>query len=568
MNREKAIEYAAKKIPTILPLEIQDVRDLCNDILDSNKSLETIADAFLSILGQDDLTFQFITGFNEILNSKSETPQPVALSDKETLAETKSNLPANSESFKNVKTETIGTSTTPIDTSLGGERNESSRVEKKISIRNNKVSNAERGTKTSMNAKPIIESVTSEKLDPLIQTKPFKKSTKFQKQQTPKQRKLKSLKEIDDVVNFLSMTYEEKNATKFKCTCEGKRHPIFSIAPNCLSCGKIICVKEGFNLTHCSFCNTELLSAAERSLLIEALKDEENDLNENLSTNQSFKTKKQLTKTYKISTGMGKNLFDQQDKLFDYLERQKERERKREQVLQEENKENASTIKSTKTLNKGEVLIDEDLKQAQERLNKLLHFQETSAERTKVIDNASDFSISTDVGLWGNARERALMLKKQQRNLRKWEKLERERNGRREKYVVSMDIGSDGKVVMKENVKNYGTVYANSDDDFNEISDIEDAEDLKEIQNHKDYLSKERELDQEQLQSKVWDYEENQKQFKKAVYVDNHDSDSDSGSESDGNKDDDKSELKEWRSRVQINTHDAESLEANILAVL
>ena len=209
---------------------------------------------------------------------------------------------------------------------------------------------------------------------------------------------------------------------------------------------------------------------------------------------------------------------------------------------------------------KEEAKVDKDLRAAQERLENLLHVQDTSAERTKVIDNASDFSISNDTGLWGSAREKALLLKKQQRNLRKWEKLERERNGRKDKYVVSMDIGADGNVVMKEKVKDHGKVYAGSDDELDNISDEEDARDLKDIHTYKEELSSEKELHSANLQSKVWDYEKDKQQFERPVYIG-----------SDTEESEDENDLKErsnWQPRVQVNSSNDTSVEQNILAVL
>ncbi|TKA69859.1 hypothetical protein B0A55_08918, partial [Friedmanniomyces simplex] len=53
---------------------------------------------------------------------------------------------------------------------------------------------------------------------------------------------------------------------KRKCNCMATRHPILDIAPNCLNCGKIICVKQG--LGPCTFCSTPLLSADDISKVL------------------------------------------------------------------------------------------------------------------------------------------------------------------------------------------------------------------------------------------------------------------------------------------------------------
>lgn len=264
-------------------------------------------------------------------------------------------------------------------------------------------------------------------------------------------------------------------------------------------------------------------------------------------------------KTYKISSGMGKNLFTEQDKLFDFIERKKERERKLQEVLKDKER-HEEEIRKADANKLEEENKDKDLIAAQDRLEKLLHFQDTSAERTKIIDNASDFSMSDEAGLWGSARERALMLKKQQRNLRKWEKLENERNGKRDKYVVSMDIGPNGKVTMKEVSKDKGNVFAGSDDELDEISDEEDAEDLRAIKNLKKEITENKELETSELQSSTWDYEKDQKKFQRLKYVGKP-------SSPDSEKDEEPP-TSEWKSRVQISADDKNALEENILAVL
>src|SRR6202012_2793840 len=59
---------------------------------------------------------------------------------------------------------------------------------------------------------------------------------------------------------------------KRKCNCMATRHPLLDIAPNCLNCGKIICVKQGFG--PCTFCGSPLLSTDEIAKVLRVLKDE------------------------------------------------------------------------------------------------------------------------------------------------------------------------------------------------------------------------------------------------------------------------------------------------------
>lgn len=520
-SREEAIDYAVKKIPEILPLEEQEIKDLCNQILDHNRSPDAIAEAFFNILGQEDLSFEFVFGFNDLLN-KTKEEAPIGENKKPTKEPSKT------------KSEAIAThKTLPQD---------KPQEPPLVQI-----------------SQPKIEEIKVT-LKPTKLSPPNKKPVVKEQPKTSKQKKLNSLEEINDAVKYLTAVHEEKDTDRYRCSCQGKIHPIFYIAPNCLSCGKIICVREGLHLNNCTFCGAELLPVKERMELVKTLKKEEDSINSGTETPETKREpKRKASKTYKISNGNGKNLFDQQDKLFDFIERQKERERKREEVLRERD-EQEKMRDAIETKAKEEAKVDKDLRAAQERLENLLHVQDTSAERTKVIDNASDFSISNDTGLWGSAREKALLLKKQQRNLRKWEKLERERNGRKDKYVVSMDIGADGNVVMKEKVKDHGKVYAGSDDELDNISDEEDARDLKDIHTYKEELSSEKELHSANLQSKVWDYEKDKQQFERPVYIG-----------SDTEESEDENDLKErsnWQPRVQVNSSNDTSVEQNILAVL
>lgn len=531
-RRNEAIDFAIKKIPEILPLDKQEIKDLCNQILDNNHNPDSIADAFFNILGQEDLPFQFVLEFNDILNNIKRD------STIEKLEEQKHKNQKDDNKLINIR-----------------KSNDNRVIENRETIEQAPL--IQISQKNTIVQKPVVAKIFDKK-----QSTNRKRET----QTSSKKNKLKSLEEIEDAVRYLSATHEEKDSGKYKCSCLGKLHPIFSIAPNCLSCGKIICVREGLHLNNCTFCGAELIPFNERMQLIEALKEEENSINNSSNTKpgkeqRTWENKKESPKTYKISTGMGKNLFDQQDKLFDFIERQKERERKREQVLRERDEQEKlkDTIKANAD-NKQDEIIDEDLRKAQERLENLLHFQDTSAERTKIIDNASDFNISNDVGLWGSAREKALLLKKQQRNLRKWEKLERERNGRKDKYVVSLDIKADGKVIMKETVKDNNEIYAQSDDDINDISDEEDIRDLQAIHDYKNQLSTEREIQDSTLQSKTWDYERDKEQFERPIYIG-----SDGEVSNIENKQKDKST---WKSRVQVNNSGDMSVEQNILAVL
>lgn len=475
MTKLQAIQYAVGAIAQILPLEENEVKDLCEQVLQGNGSnSENIAQGFLEILGQSDLAFEFVIRFNEVLSQQDE----VKVKKENTHQE--SAEPAARSALKTVRAPKPKIERSETPTEVGSSR---------------------------VSSTPVVEA-------------------KFEQNSSakPKTSKKQLIQEIDEVWKFLQLDHDEKSVTKFACSCQGNLHPLFEAAPNCLSCGKIICAREGLHLVRCSFCGTEFIPLEERLKIVQLLKKEkeelmiESSIKKSATQQQQSNRKNKYSKGLKISSGMGTNLFTEQDKLFDLVERQRERERKREEVLRNEEEEQRKEMENRKR-EEIERELDPDLIEAQERLNKLLYFQDTSAERTKIIDNAADFDISNDSGLWGTAQERALMLKKQQRNLRKWEKLEGERNGKRNKYVVSMDIGPNGKVTMKEVRKSKGKSNAESDDDLDDISDEDDLRDLRDIQKLKGEIESTKEQQNSGLQSKVWDYEKDKKQWEPPKYV-------------------------------------------------
>ncbi|CAI4045131.1 Rqt4p SKDI_11G2340 [Saccharomyces kudriavzevii IFO 1802] len=530
MARQQAIDYATKQVPQILPLEESDVKALCEQVLStSSDNPEQIASKFLEFLGHEDLSFEFVMRFNELLTQL----------DKEEVRKSKN---AHLEQ------------TTPI----------ASKSVPKLVTHNYK----NKGT-IEQPKKKINDDRKDLAKPPAVQpsNQNAKSQSKKKKKVHKSQQKLQSLQEIDDAIKILEL--RDSGSSNQTCNCQGIRHPVFEIAPNCLHCGKVICVKEGLNRGECGHCHEALITEEERAQMMKILNHEKNELNDSSSSSNdsnSISVPRKKTKSYKITSGMGKNLFAERDKLFDFIERKREREIKRNEVLKLQEKQE-DTSANEERFGEQDTAVEEnpELLAAQERLDRLLHFQDTSAERTKIIDNASDFSMNQEAGLWGSARERALALKKQQRNLRKWEKVEKERNGRREKYVVSMNIGSNGKVTMTEVPKDTQNVVADSDDELNDISDEEDISDLKYIHDLKDEIDTTKAMESSHLQSKTWDHERDKKQFDRPTYVKKN-----ANSAPNGKREENTHEVKDYdlRSRVQVDQNAESSVEQNILAVL
>ncbi|CCH62576.1 hypothetical protein TBLA_0H02920 [Henningerozyma blattae CBS 6284] len=556
MTRSQAIEYAAKIIPNIVPIEESDARVLCNGIVSNDWELEghdAISAKFFDILGQTDMAFEFVIEFNRLLSEKDthKTESAKILPTTNKTNHSQNNLKNSKESpniyDKNSKS-----------TMEKGQNNTAKR-ESSLTTKNSNsesdgytISQKFQGSKTKLN-----------------------NSTR-----SAKTKKARSLKEIEDVVKMLELEEEGGDIKNYICNCQGNRHPVFDAAPNCLLCGKIICAREGLHMKSCSFCGEELISSKERMMILELLKKEKEDINNNLNkTNlndsDKSKKKKKKEKIYMMSTAMGKNEFQKSDKQLMKMEKDLERERRRKMVLEgesiphEQSVENLSSTADTHDPN-----VDPDLVAAQERLDKLLYFQDTSAERTKIIDNASDFSMSDNGNIWGSARERALMLKKQQRNLKKWEKDERERNGRKDKYTVSLNIGKDGKVTMTESEKQRKPITESDieDDELLEtISDEEELSALREIRALKHEVSLDKQSESALLQNKVWDFEENLKQFSAPVYIGSTpvetNQDIDVADDNNCSKKGLAQNPDKLKSRIQIGASQDDTLEESVLAV-
>ena len=189
-----------------------------------------------------------------------------------------------------------------------------------------------------------------------------------------------------------------------RCSCVATRHPLQSAAPNCMSCGKVICLKEG--LGPCTFCGTPLLSPADIQSLIKELR---------------------------VERGREKMTVDREAHRRPEVSKAPAPFAQRRAAMEEE-----------KRLSEAEA-------RALEHRDKLLGFQAQNARRTIVRDEAADFDVSSAMAgtgnMWASPEQRARELKKQQKLLREMEWNARpEYEKRRE--VVSIDLVG-GRVVKK-----------------------------------------------------------------------------------------------------------------------
>lgn len=201
---------------------------------------------------------------------------------------------------------------------------------------------------------------------------------------------------LEAALKELDIKAEQPGKKRKPCQCQATKHPLLTAAPNCLSCGKIICTAEGVG--PCTFCEAPVLSKEQQVALIAEAKrkraEQKQQLNQPKKSSSSGGGGGMPAYASKLGGG---NVFAS--------------------FYDEEEEQNRLKAESHK--------------------EKLLEFQRTSAKRSTVIDQATDFELPTDQpNFWLSPQERALLIKKQQSNLRK---LERKGQSSKRK-VMTIDV--------------------------------------------------------------------------------------------------------------------------------
>ncbi|KAI5963598.1 uncharacterized protein KGF55_002478 [Candida pseudojiufengensis] len=305
-------------------------------------------------------------------------------------------------------------------------------------------------------------------------------------------RNITNLNEIESVLNELEINNVALNEEVRRiCNCMARRHPLFEIAPNCLSCGKIICTKEG--LQPCSFCGADIIPTKDRDAIKSILEKERNELLHSSNKQQTpIQSINKPRKKIVVKMNPGEKFWEAQDRAFKLAEQ----EIKNEELAKLEQQEQQEQ-EHVKALNKSKLDDnDSDLVKAQEKLETLLNYQETGEERTRIIDNAADFELPTQ-SIWLSPEERALNLKKQQRMLKE-NQIQQERNARGEKHVEM--VIKDGKVSLVERA--VPNKVKRSDEEVGEV--VKKNMDKRDTNNES-----------------MWDYDEDKKKWKKLRYFSN-----------------------------------------------
>lgn len=192
-----------------------------------------------------------------------------------------------------------------------------------------------------------------------------------------------------------------------RCNCQATRHPLLAAAPNCLNCGKIICVKEG--IEPCTFCSSPLLSQSQIQSMLRSLKDDRGAEKMNLNNaSQKRADIAQSPRPFSSSPSLTPS--------------------------------NAQPLPSASPPSLSSSTADASLVKALAHRDRLLCYQAQNAARTRVIDEAADFEApSAGQSMWSSPEERARQLKRQQKLLR-----EQEWNARPEfekrRVVLSVDL--------------------------------------------------------------------------------------------------------------------------------
>lgn len=243
---------------------------------------------------------------------------------------------------------------------------------------------------------------------------------------TPMAGQSTALADLDAAIRALEISTNPSldNPKSRKCNCVATRHPIQAAAPNCIACGKVICLKEG--LGPCTFCGTPLLSPADVQAMVKELKGERGK--ELMAADAKAHRRAEVSKKPAPFSGNRAN-------------------------------NNGGTGSSDPTLAEAEI-------QARAHRDKLLGFQAENAQRTTVRDEAADFDVGGAMAgtgnMWASPEARAKELKRQQKIMREMEWNARPEYEKRQQ-ILSIDLV--GKRVVRKMAPVERPVTPESDED-------------------------------------------------------------------------------------------------------
>ncbi|KAF9088081.1 hypothetical protein BGX23_007663 [Mortierella sp. AD031] len=229
------------------------------------------------------------------------------------------------------------------------------------------------------------------------------------------------LSELEKAIRAIDLATESVNAAKERkpCHCLATKHKLNVFAPNCLNCGKIICALEGPG--PCTYCGQPVVSIDQQQAMILELKREKAAL----AKQQAMATAKRRVKATAVSTAgyaskLGGGMSSATGAAGGWV------------GLDGSSPEVAGMTE------------EEELEEAKKaslamaHKEKLLEFDRTSARRSHVIDQATDFVLPGDrPNLWLTEEERQDQAAKARQNL---EKVTAAASGYQRAKVMTIDV--------------------------------------------------------------------------------------------------------------------------------
>ncbi|XBW37616.1 hypothetical protein QEN19_003197 [Hanseniaspora menglaensis] len=533
-----ATDFALKEIPYYFPFIVsneQEAKRVVDQIV--HKPSDEITNYFLDLFGMSDIVFNFISQFTELLQvdesinkdqknlRNNKTPNKnIELSKKETVKK----VNTVSRKQKAVKTD-AGTTTSQMLLKRIQKLNQKEEIKKEKNFTKSKTpivtetrENHSKSLRVSVlpEALQVFENIemTEESIDAM--------SKYFQKLQ------------VDQQLSSTHVTFDAK-----VCGCQSLVHGLYTLSPNCLKCGKIICNLEANQTAgeRCVFCGSSLLTDEQINDYLNILKLDkmkiqltlyEKELKELIEKKRKIYSEDKKSGTKKIHMNLqggsfrggyiNKEILNNQVETI--LAEGKKKSLKVQDMLDMDNdivtlRETIQSLEAVIELESKNTEEDGFLKDAKKRLDTLLNFQNTSEERTKIIDTAGDFDfgVSGDVKALfeGTAEERALKLKLKQRNLKLLKEQQLQKVGRGKSEFI-FDIDSNGNVSVKQNDLD---LSKNNKASTGVVIDEEDEELLKEINDLRDKIYDLKLKDFDISSKKIFDPKDPKNLLSKTRYV-------------------------------------------------
>ncbi|KAF9351265.1 hypothetical protein BGX34_000697 [Mortierella sp. NVP85] len=226
------------------------------------------------------------------------------------------------------------------------------------------------------------------------------------------------LSDLEKAIRDIDLATEVAEAAKARkpCYCLATKHKLNVFAPNCLNCGKIICALEGPG--PCTYCGNPVVSIEQQQALVLELKREKAALaKQKAMATAKRKNKAAPANTAGYASKVGGGLSSSTGSAGGWYGLEQ---------------------------NPGTMTEEEELEEAKKaslalaHKERLLEYDRTSARRSHVIDQATDFVLPGDrPNLWLTEEERQVEAAKAKQNL---EKATTAASGYQRAKVMTIDV--------------------------------------------------------------------------------------------------------------------------------